>query len=529
MKNLNILSKLLPALIAVCLLLGAVPSFALDEPDIQSRSAMVVDEASGRVYYSKNADELIYPASTTKIMTVLLAIEAIERGDVSIYDTVTAGQSMNYDLVADGSSAGIRVGETMTLENLLYCAMISSANEACNVIAEHIAGSIPDFIERMNSRASELGCTYTHFSNTHGLPDENHYSTASDFALIAEEAASHELFMKICNTPSITLPATNMSGERILNNSNALICADSIYGSGYLYEYAAGIKTGYTSDAGYCLVSTASKDGIELLAVVFGGSSKAGDGGKMSYSNFEDTIKLYDWVFNNFSYRELLGSVNSIAEVSVSLSSDADSVSLRPEAALTALLPNDVTDDDIKNDIRIYSEESGEKLKAPISAGQVLGEVSVSIDGVSYGTVKLVAASSVELSHIQYLRSEVVKTLRSTPVTIAIIVIFVLLLAYIALVVRYRMIHNRRRRAAEEKRRARERAARAEASAKRSAETSASAPIDFFSDAPAQPEAPDAQPGESYPVSGGFADDPSQESAEAKADRDYFEEFFRQK
>ena len=400
MKKFKLPTIFLLLTLITALLFPTTGASALSEPDISSRAAMVVDLDSGRVYYSKNPDELVYPASTTKIMTVLLAIEAIERGDVSIYDSVTASESMTYDLVDDGSTAGIVVGETLTLEQLLYCAMISSANEACNVIAEYIGGTIPDFIDMMNARAKELGCAYTTFKNTHGLPDEGHCTTPADYCLIASEAARHDLFMQICNTPSTTIAATNKSPERKLSNSNALICKDSIYGSNYLYEPAAGIKTGYTSAAGYCLVSTAAHDGIELLTVVFGGQSTTDDSGVTHYSNFEDTITLYEWVFNNFSFQEILSSVDPVTEVPVTMGSDADSVSLRPESAITALMPNDFDPSSADRQIRIYSEESGEALKAPIASGEVLGEMTVSVDGVSYGTVKLVSTSTVELSRL---------------------------------------------------------------------------------------------------------------------------------
>ena len=183
MKKLKFLSIFLSFCLMAALL--AVPASALEDPGIDSRVAVVLDRKTGEVFYEQNADLRIYPASTTKIMTVLLAVEAIESGSVSAYDDVTATQNMTYDLIADGSNAGILVGETMPLINLLYCAMLPSANEACNVIAEFIGGSIPAFIERMNARAVELGCENTHFTNTHGLPDINHYTTASDFCKIA--------------------------------------------------------------------------------------------------------------------------------------------------------------------------------------------------------------------------------------------------------------------------------------------------------------------------------------------------------
>jgi len=437
--------KILPLFLLICLLtsiflpLGAT---ALEPPEINSNVVMVINRDTGEVFYSKNDDWKIYPASITKIMTVLLAVEAVERGEISLYDMVTADSTMSYDLLEDGSSAGIIVGETMSLENLLYCAMVSSANEACNIIARHIGGSIDNFIEMMNARAAELGCADTNFTNTHGLPDENHYTTARDFAIISETAANSETFMQIANTSTITIPATNLSAPRVLNNSNALICSDSIYGSGYIYEHAIGIKTGFTSAAGYCLVSSAIQNDINLLALVFDGKSYTVDGRNV-IDSFKDSITLFDWVFDNYSYQEILKPTDTITSIDVALGSNADSVSLRSTGSITALLPNDYNPADFTRTITIYSELDAEELRAPIAAGEVLGEMSISRDGVNYGTVSLVAASSVDLSYSLYMKQMVSATLRS-PIVIAIIVIvLLLLLAYIFLVVRYRLQYTK--------------------------------------------------------------------------------------
>ncbi len=524
MKKFKFLTLILVLSLLLCTFLST-GAFALSDPDIASRAAMVMDKNTGQVFYSKNADQLVYPASTTKVMTVLLALEAIENGSVSIYDEVTASQNMTYDLVADGSSAGIMVGEVMTLENYLNCAMVSSANEACNVIAEYIGGSVSQFISMMNAKAKELGCKSTNFANTHGLPDPNHYTTAEDFALIVSEAVSHELFLKLSSTPTVEIPATNMSQPRTLKNSNALICDESIYGGKYLYEYASGIKTGFTSDAGYCLVSTAANKNIELIALVFGGHMYTAEDGTTSYTNFEDSIKLYEWVFNNFSYKEILGSVENITQVPVAMGSDADSVNLRADISLSALLPNDTDMSQFKKDIRIYSSDSGEELVAPISAGEVLGEVSVSKDGVVYGTSKLVASSTIELSRVQFIKSEISKTLHSKPVKIIFISLIVLVLLYLFLVIRYNILRARHRKAMRAKRAQAAAKTQSQAQQRGPAKVPARPSIEYFSEEkPKAPpyQAPKAPVQEERPQL-------SESERQAKAERDYFEEFFRQK
>ena len=443
--------KFLPIFLAVCLLACILPAFpagALDDPEVESRVAIVMDKNTGYVFYSKSSDQIVYPASTTKIMTVLLAVEAIEAGEVSVYDEVTASSNIEYDLINDGSTAGIVPGERMTLENLLYCAMLSSANEACNIIAEYIGGTISDFIAKMNARAAELGCVNTHFANTHGLPNEDHYTTADDYCLLITECVSHDLFMQFCDTASYVVPATNMHEARNLSNSNALISSGSIYGSNYLYSKAAGIKTGFTSDAGYCLVSSAANDEIELIAAVFGGYASK-DGGKERYSNFEDSITLYDWVFNNFSYQEIIGPSTVVTSVPVRMAADAESVKLRAEESLTALLPNDFVLSSVQYGVTVYGLEEGEgALTAPISAGEILGEVTLSIDEETYGSVKLVAATGVELSRWQFIKSEVSKTLHSGIVRIVTLVLLGLLVLYVIFVIRYRILHLRHKRKA---------------------------------------------------------------------------------
>ena len=257
------------ALIAA-LALGLVPpaAMAIDDPGIDTTYAAVLLAEDGdqeTVLYTKNADERLYPASLTKVMTVLLAVEDIESGKIALSDPVTAQPGFDFDMIVGGSSVYIMQQETMTLESLLYCAMVASANDACNVIAQYVSGSISDFVARMNARAAELGCTGTNFTNTHGLPDANHYTTAWDFSRIVREAAKHELFMTIASTINYTVPDTNVSSERVLESTNSLVNpTNPLYPGDWGYEYAKGIKTGHTNDAGYCLASSAEKDGVKL-------------------------------------------------------------------------------------------------------------------------------------------------------------------------------------------------------------------------------------------------------------------------
>jgi len=515
MKKSKILSYILIFAIISAMLMPTSAS-ALSDPATSSKAVVLLDTGTGNVLFAKSENEKVYPASTTKIMTVLLAIEAIEAGKVSPSDPVTAGANINAGLSDDGSTSGIVTGETMSLENLLYCAMLSSANEACNVIAEYIGGDIPTFIGMMNARAKELGCTGTNFANTHGYPDYNHYTTASDLGKIALEAYKHPLFMEISNTVTKTIPATNMSDARSISNTNGLINNDSELYPGYYYEYAKGIKTGHTNDAGYCLVSSATKDGVSLLCVVMGGIAiEKVD--KMEYSNFTDSVAVYNWAFENFSYRNILETTDLIKDIPVKLGKDADYVTVRPETAVKALMANDEDNSSFEQQITIYSEDSGEELSAPIEAGTVLGEISILRDGIVYGSSKLVACSSVEVSYSQLIREKLGKTLKNPLVIVFLLIIIGLLGTYIFLVARYRKSKRKYLQELEMRRRAREKTL-ADRQAARSKPAKTRANQDGLND---------YEKGTGVRTSPGRQNrDSSSDEAETKAENDYFDEFF---
>ena len=247
----------------------APPDQKLEGPTLSAQAVYLVDLDSGYPLYSLDSGYPRSPASLTKVMTVLLALEAVDRGEASLDDVVTAGLDCQNGMSDDSSSVYIVAGEQMTLRDLLYCAAVSSGNDACNVIASYLGNGIPNFVERMNARAAELGCRSTRFVDPNGLSNDN-LTCAYDLYLITRAAMGYPDFMEICDTTAYTVAATNLNPARELKNSNALISAEGIYGPGYLYEGAHGIKTGYTRAAGYCLISTAERDGMRLLAVGLG-------------------------------------------------------------------------------------------------------------------------------------------------------------------------------------------------------------------------------------------------------------------
>lgn len=383
----NGIRKFMLFLILTCLCCAT--SYASEPLEIEARAAILVDVNSGEVLFEQNADSKQYPASLTKLMTALLVSENCDFDEL-----VEAKSSAFSDLIPAGSSAGLKEGEIMSVENLLYCMLVSSGNDAANVLAEHVAGTLSQFYDMMNQKAAELGCTGTHFANAHGLHDENHYTTARDLYLITRAFVADEALMKIANTVSYVVPATNMTpNQRILNSTNYLISGTSTIK--YIYSPARGIKTGTTTPAGYCLISSAEKNGLYLVSVVLGAGKDEASGDIMS---FVETKRMFEWGFQNYSYQKIVGSGEPIVEIPVEMSQEAETVVAVTQNEISYLMPADFDVENVVITPWIYEE----KLTAPVTKGQVLGEADVSYGGRSYGRVKLVALTGVERSNFMY-------------------------------------------------------------------------------------------------------------------------------
>lgn len=258
----------------------------LGEDQLYAKSVVLMEANSGKIIFEKNPDAIMFPASTTKILTTMLGIQ---NGDLSAKVVATATA---LDVPADGSSMDLRLDEEINFTDLLYGTMLCSANEGANLIAETVSGSIGEFVGLMNDTARELGCTNTHFVNPHGYHDENHYTTARDLALIAREAMKNDLFRKIVSTVNYTLPRSNIQRSRTLTTSNRLLRPSTEeYNNSYYYAEAAGIKTGYHSKAGYCFVGYAERDGVELISVILYSDI---------YGRWTDTKKLMEYGFSQY-------------------------------------------------------------------------------------------------------------------------------------------------------------------------------------------------------------------------------------
>ncbi len=252
-------------------------------PAINSETAVLLDARTGGVVYDKGKDEIRYPASITKIMTLLVALE-----NSSLKDQVTFTETGVRDVKADSSNIGMQVGEVLSMKDCLNAAIIQSANEVCAQVAEYVGGSEERFVEMMNQRAVEIGCRNTHFANASGLPDENHYTTAHDMAKIMREGLKNKNFRKIIGKVNYSIPATNMSDKRVLHTHVPMLAGESPL----FYNGCIGGKTGYTQEAMNTMVVAAERDGITYIAVTM----RTPDLGL----NCSDSMDLLDYGFANF-------------------------------------------------------------------------------------------------------------------------------------------------------------------------------------------------------------------------------------
>ncbi len=262
-----------------------------ENPEVKAPAAILMDLTTGTVLYRKNDQEAMYPASTTKIMSVLLAIEQCPLSDV-----VTMSNAAITSVGWDSSRIGVVTGEELSMENCLYSILLASANEVCYAVAEHVAGgNVQDFIGMMNRRAADLGCVNTNFTNPHGLHDDKHYTCAYDLALIMKKCVEYTTFCRISNNHYCEIPPTNKTKEaRVLAQTHQILRKKIKYQGVY-----AG-KTGHTDEAGNCLVTVAERDGLNLVCVVMGE--------KVSDDCYKDTMALFDYGFNNFEYINYGGS-----------------------------------------------------------------------------------------------------------------------------------------------------------------------------------------------------------------------------
>lgn len=407
---------------AACLILTIISAVCLgkvdvkaadywpDAPETLSPSVILMEESTGTILYEKNSDEAHYPASITKIMTTLLALE---NGNLS--DMVTFSDDAINN--TEGSGIARDYGEQMTLEQCLYGVMLESANECAYAVAEHVGGTVENFVDMMNAKAKELGCTNTHFANPHGLQDENHYTTAHDMALIAQAAYQNETFRIIIGTKMYTIPPTNKHAEEtVLRNHHDMLCTYHNANRKYLYPYCVGGKTGYTATANSTLVTYAEKDGMTLICVVMNTQSP---------NQFIDTVNLFDYAFDNFQVLNVAeNDTDYSAETTVdngNLDNIAPFVELDKDAVI--VLPKTAEFSDTSSSVEY--NDSDPEIAGSITytyAGRNVGKADIKTTGV------VVEGYAFDNESTEEEEQEAVSTVQVKPIVVVLLIVAVILL-----------------------------------------------------------------------------------------------------
>ena len=407
---------------AACLILTIISAVCLgkvdvkaadywpDAPETLSPSVILMEESTGTILYEKNSDKAHYPASITKIMTTLLALE---NGNLS--DMVTFSDDAINN--TEGSGIARDYGEQMTLEQCLYGVMLESANECAYAVAEHVGGTVENFVDMMNAKAKELGCINTHFANPHGLQDENHYTTAHDMALIAQAAYQNETFRIIIGTKMYTIPPTNKHAEEtVLRNHHDMLCTYHNANRKYLYPYCVGGKTGYTATANSTLVTYAEKDGMTLICVVMNTQSP---------NQFIDTVNLFDYAFDNFQVLNVAeNDTNYSAETTVdngNLNNIEPFVELDKDAVI--VLPKTAEFSDTSSSVEY--NDSDPEIAGSITytyAGRNVGKADIKTTGV------VVEGYAFDNESTEEEEQEVVSTVQVRPIVVVLLIVAVILL-----------------------------------------------------------------------------------------------------
>lgn len=352
------------ALLWLLLFLFAAPALAWGagkEPDISAKSAILIEASTGKVLYAKRANDRRPPASTTKMMTLIVALE---RGNLDDIVTTSANAAST-----EGSSLWLTPGEQLTLKNMLYGMMLVSGNDATVAVAEHIAGSVDKFAALMTEKAKAIGATNTHFANSSGLPDPRHYSTAADLAKIAAYGYKNPVFRQIVSTKHAIIPWAGKKHDRDLYNENKLL---------WLFDGGDGVKTGYTEEAGRCLVSGAQRNGVQLIAVVL-------DDDRM----WEDSMKLLAYGFTQVNPFTMVKRDDIMKTIRVG-SGKEEYVKLVAAGDITVAAGAD------DKDQFSLAVDAPSRIEAPVAAGQKIGTIKTMYKNKEIASVDLVAAEAVE-------------------------------------------------------------------------------------------------------------------------------------
>ena len=411
-------------LAAVLLTVSAPSALAVDygfDIDTACNAVLLMSLDTGEVIYEKNADERVHPASCTKIMSAALAMEMCD----DLKGTVVTVSDNVWDEF-DGlniSTAGLARGEELSMYDCICAMMLQSGNEAASTVRDYYGGQ--GFIDKMNEKAAELGCTNTHFSNPHGVFSDNHYTSARDLAKITLWALDVPQFYEISQMARYEKAATNKN-DAVTLVTTVLMQDPTSY---YYTSYIKGVKTGTTDEAGRCLVSTAEKNGMRFLLVALGGPFESdtrvwSQGGN---SAFTDTRLIYDWAFSNLSLENVVDTDSAVAEVKIKYASGKDALLVYPDSAVCTILSRSY---DGEGEIT-YEAELPDSVKAPIESGQQIGTAKVLLDGREVGEVGLISRESISLSRFVMVMDVMTQAFKSTPAKIIYVVLALLAAFYV--------------------------------------------------------------------------------------------------
>jgi D-alanyl-D-alanine carboxypeptidase (penicillin-binding protein 5/6) len=400
-----------------------LPAAAAEEvnapPEIENLSGAYLCNIENDVTLIEyNVDEVIYPTSAVKLMTAILSLEALsDRMDDEL--TVTA------DMLSDcyGNNRGLEEGETVTVRDMLYALIIGGANDAAYVLAYTVAGSATEFVSLMNVKAVKLGAYNTNYTNPTGMHNDQMVTTVSDTAIIAKYAYNLPLFTEISGTSKYVMEETNKSDYRNIYNRNCLV--SMYYDSSYYFDGAVGMNAGSTTTGGHCVIAAAKTEDGELtyLSVAMGGDTV--DGKITSYTN---TINMLQWAMDTYSYVEVLSTSEMVTEIPVRLSSTVDYTALVPSEPVRVFLSNDV---DVATAVEYSWSTYSDELTAPVTAGDVVGTVTATMDGKTLGRADLVVMNDVSRSEFLYMLDQIKEFTKSRFFIATVVAVAVLSIAYV--------------------------------------------------------------------------------------------------
>lgn len=423
--------KIISVILIFCLLCAIPFSASAFEPtgiEVPAKSAMLVSLDTGEVLFSKNENEKVYPAALTLIMTALVVLESEKYNPEA--DIAMSEEALEMILGAGTPVTHLKAGEAVKQKDLVYMLVMTSFGDAALLAATHFGGSVDGFVELMNQKAKELGMTSTKYQNPIGLHDVDHYTTAADMRILTEYALKNQTFKEACETHRYSI-TTSLSNTKTISTTNAL--QDNT--TNFFYTYAKGVKTGFTDEAGRCLISGASYNGYNYLCILLGCEDSP------KRLEFTQSKELFRWAFNNFEFKEVADTDNPVAEVKVELSMETDFVSLYVEESFISVLPKDAD----HSTITVRPHPIAESVDAPIKKGDVLGTADIIYAENVIGTVNLVSHEDISSNAFLSVWRGITRFFTSSYMKVVYLIVAIAVIAFIIAVVRMNKGRTRKR------------------------------------------------------------------------------------